>query len=198
MSRPFFPIFVLLLVVCGCCWATAQDAAQPAAVAGRSQPHVKELPIPAGATDLTYMKRRGDIRCRVTTDVQPTGEFYAKQLAEQRWTKSGKDNVQRDFWVQKFGRGPLTLEVRVDRRAGGSEVRLTPAGLLWDEDLAPFAKDLPLPTTATVIEYDDFFESIKFHSPDNVKTVADFLSRQLAEKNGPPPMPTSSPTARRV
>src|SRR5262245_30355854 len=116
---------------------------------------VKNLPIPEGATDISFMKRRGDIRFKVATDFKETGEWYAKQLGAQRWTKSGKDNLQKSFWVQKFARDKLLLEVRVDRRDGGSEVRLTPTGLLWDEDLAPHAKDLPITEDATDVMYED-------------------------------------------
>src|SRR5262245_16162443 len=44
---------------------------------------VKNLPIPEGATDISFMKRRGDIRFKVTSDVRETGDWYAKQLAAQ-------------------------------------------------------------------------------------------------------------------
>lgn len=143
---------------------------------------VRDIPIPDGATDITYMKRRGDVRFQVTSDFKTLGNFYAKQLGEQRWTKSEKDNLQRNFWVQTFGKDKLSLEVRVDSRDGGSEVRLTPKGLMWDEDDQPRPKDLPIPKDATDVEYVDFFQWIKFKSPSNVKTVADFLSKELAEK----------------
>src|SRR5262245_10950969 len=151
--------------------------------ASGDDPRVKDLPIPEGATDVSFMKRRGDIRFKVTSDVKETGDWYAKQLGAQRWTKSGKDNLQKSFWVQKFAKDKVSLEVRVDRREGGSEVRLTPSGLLWDEDLAPHAKDLPIATDATDVKYDDFFESIEFNSPSNVKAIADFLSENLEKNN---------------
>src|SRR5262245_6039436 len=32
--------------------------------------HVRDIPIPDGATDVTYVKGRGDIRFKVTTDVK--------------------------------------------------------------------------------------------------------------------------------
>src|SRR5262249_28097198 len=67
-------------------------------------------------------------------------------------------------------------------RDGGSEVRLTPKGLKWDEDDQPTPKDLPLPKDAKEIEYDDFFESIKFKTPSNVQETAEFLMKELAEK----------------
>jgi hypothetical protein len=147
--------------------------------AASDEPHVRDLPIPEGATEVTIMKRRGDIRFMVESDVKPTGDFYAMRLAAQGWTKSGKDNVQRTFWVQKFAKGKSSLEVRVDRREGGSEVRLTPKGMLWDEDLAPHARDLPIPDDATDVEYEDFFERIEFNCPLSVKAAADFLSENL-------------------
>jgi hypothetical protein len=42
---------------------------------------------------------------------------------------------------------------------------------------------LPLPTDAKEIQYDDFFESIEFKSPSNVKTIADFLTQELGKRN---------------
>lgn len=143
---------------------------------------VSEIPILEGATDLSIMKRRGDIRFQVPTDFKTTGNNYAKTLAELKWTKSGKDNLQRNFWVQNFAKNKSSLEVRVDSRGGGSEVRLTPKGLMWEEDDQPTPKDLPLPKDATEIEYDDFFESIEFKSPSSVKELTDFLTQQLTEK----------------
>jgi hypothetical protein len=144
---------------------------------------VKDLPIPAGASDVSFMKRRGDVRFMVNSDFKATGSFYAKKLTELKWNKSGKDNLQRDFWVQKFGKDKMSLEVRVDSRGTGSEVRLTPSGLMWEEDDQPSPKDLPLPKDATDITYDDFFESIEMKSPSNVKTLAETLSKELAERN---------------
>ena len=104
---------------------------------------VKGLPIPEGATDISSMKERGDVRFNVTSDFKTIGSFYAKQLGEQRWTKSEKDNLQRDFWVQTFAKDKMSLEVRVAKREGGCEVRLTPTGgLLWDADDQPSQRDL--------------------------------------------------------
>jgi hypothetical protein len=143
---------------------------------------VRDIPIPDGATDVSYMKRRGDVRFQVSSDFKTAGNFYAKNLAEQKWAKSGKDNLQRNFWVQRFARDKLSLEVRVDSRGGGSEVRLTPKGLLWDEDDQPTPKDLPSPKDASQVEYDDFFESIAFKSPSNVKATAEFLTEELGER----------------
>src|SRR5262245_3815378 len=51
---------------------------------------VRDIPLPDGATDVSYMKDRGDIRFRVTTDFKTAGNFYAKKLAEQKWTKPEK------------------------------------------------------------------------------------------------------------
>jgi hypothetical protein len=143
---------------------------------------VRDIPIPDGATDVSYMKRRGDIRFQVKLDFKTAGNFYANKLAEQKWTKSGKDNLQRNFWVQRFAKDKLSLEVRAESRDGGSEVRLTPRGLLWDEDDQPTPKDLPLPKDAAELKYDDFFESIEFKSPSNVKAIAEFLTKELGER----------------
>jgi hypothetical protein len=54
--------------------------------------------------------------------------------------------------------------------------------MMWEEDDQPTPKDLPLPAEATEVEYDDFFGSIEFKSPSNVKTVAEFLSRELEKR----------------
>jgi len=150
--------------------------------AGGEELRVKELPIPDGASDISFMKRRGDVRFTVDSDFKTLGNFYAKKLAELKWSKSGKDNLQRDFWVQTFSKDKMSLEVRVDGRGTGSEVRLTPNGLMWEEDDQPTPKDLPLPKNATEIEYDDFFESIEMKSPSDVKTLADTLSQELVER----------------
>ena len=128
---------------------------------------VKDLPVPDGASDISFMKRRGDVRFTVDSDFKTTGNFYAKKLLDLKWTKSGKDNQQRTFWVQQFTKDKMSLEVRVDNRGTGSEVRLTPQGLMWEEDDQPSPKDLPLPKDATDIKYDDFFESIEMKSPSN-------------------------------
>lgn len=167
---PFLPlvIFCVLIVF------SAQVRAQ--------QLRVSEIPILDGASDVSIMKRRGDIRFQVPTDFKTTGNSYAKMLAELKWTKSGKDNLQRNFWVQNFAKNKSSLEVRVDSEGSGSEVRLTPKGMMWEEDDQPTPKDLPLPKEITELEYDDFFESIEFKSPSSVKELTEFFSQQLSEK----------------
>ena len=124
---------------------------------------VRDLPTPEGATDITYVKRRGDVRLQVPGDFKSVGAFYASQLTEQGWKKTGRDNLQSNFQVQTFSKDNATLEVRVDSRGEGSEVRLTPKGMMWEEDDQPSPKDLPLPADAMALEYDDFFESIEFY-----------------------------------
>ncbi len=143
---------------------------------------VRDIPIPEGATDVSFMKRRGDVRFQVSSDFKTAGNFYAKKLVEQKWAKSGKDNLQRNFWVQTFAKEKSSLEVRVDSRGEGSEVRLTPKGLMWEEDDQPTPKDLPLPKDAKGLKYDHFFESIEFKSPSTVKVIAESLSKDLIEK----------------
>lgn len=143
---------------------------------------VKDLPVPEGASDVSFMKRRGDVRFTMNSDFKSAGNYYAKKLAELKWSKSGRDNLQRNFWVQKFAKDKMSLEVRVDSRGKGSEVRLTPQGLMWEEDDQPRPKDLPLPKDAADIEYDGFFESIKMTSPSNVKALAETLSKELTER----------------
>ncbi len=143
---------------------------------------VKDLPIPEEATEITYLKRRGDVRFQMASDFKTVGSFYLKKLTESKWTKSGRDNLQRNFQVQTFTKGNVSLEVRVDSRGTGSEVRLTPKGMMWEEDDQPTPKDLPLPADATELEYDDFFESIEFKCASDVKTVVEFLSQELEQR----------------
>ncbi len=170
-NKPCFVVIMLVLSLIGVSSLAVAD-----------ETRVRDLPIPEGATDITFVKRRGDVRFQVTTDFKATGGFYAKNLAEQQWNKSGKDNLQRDFWVQTFSKDAVSLEVRVDSTDGGSEVRLTPKGMTWEEDDQPTPKDLPLCPDATEIEYDDFFESIEFKSSSDVKTVVEYLSAELEKR----------------
>lgn len=151
-------------------------------VAPADEMRVMDLPIPEGATDITYVKQRGDVRCQVKSDFKTAGDSYAKKLSEQKWTKSAKDNLQSNFWVQTFSQGQATLVVRVSSRKGGSDVRLTPTGMRWEEDDQPTPKDLPIPDEATAIEYEDFFESIEFKTPSNLKTVVKFLTEEFKKR----------------
>ena len=166
--------FVAAMVVLGWFNVSTQGVAD--------ETRIRDLPIPEGATEITYVKRRGDVRFGMNSDFKTVGNFYAKTLAEQQWTKSGKDNLQSSFWVQTFSKGNASVEVRVADRQGGSEVRLTPQGMMWQEDDQPTAKDIPLAADAKEIEYDDFFESIEFKSSSNVKTVVESLTQELEKK----------------
>lgn len=146
------------------------------------EPRVQEIPIPKDASDVSYMRKRGDIRFKVSLDMKTAGNFYATTLKEQQWTKSGKDNLQKNFWVQSFAKNHCKLEVRVDQRDGSCEIRLTPTGFAWDEDLAPRPKDLPIPEDAKEIKYDDFFERIEFQSATPLDRLADFYVSKLDPK----------------
>ena len=42
---------------------------------------VRDLAISAEATDITFIKRRGDVRIQVTSDFKTMGGFYARKLA---------------------------------------------------------------------------------------------------------------------
>ena len=145
-------------------------------------PRVQEIPLPKDAADVTYVRRRGDIRFKVATDMKTSGSFYATTLKEQQWTKAAKDNLQKNFWVQSFSKNELKLEVRVDMRDGGCEIRLTPTGFAWDEDAAPRPKDLPIPEDAKELKFDDFFERIEFQSATPVDQLADFYVHKLDAK----------------
>src|SRR5262249_27836569 len=101
---------------------------------------------------------------------------------KQQWTKSKKDNLQKNFWVQSFAKKDLALEVRVDQQGSGCEIRLTPKGFAWDEDLAPRPKDLPIPEDAKEIKYDDFFEWIEFQSATPLDRLAEFYVGKLDAK----------------
>lgn len=143
------------------------------------EPRVQDIPLPKDATDATYVRRRGDIRFKVDSDMKTAGNFYTTALTEQKWAKAKKDNLQKNFWVQTFSKNNLTLEVRVDQQVDGCEVRLTPKGFLWDEDLAPRPKDLPIPEDANGVEYDDFFERIEFQSATALDDLAKFYVTKL-------------------
>ena len=143
---------------------------------------VTDLHIPEAATDASHMKRRGDVRFKMPSDFKTFGTYYAKILTQQQWRKSARDNLQRNFWVQTFAKETATLVVRVSREKTGCAVRLTPTGLMWEEDDQPTPKDLPLPKDATNVEYSDFFERINFKSPSDVRTIAEFLSTELEKR----------------
>lgn len=152
------------------------------APASAQKMRVVELPVIEGADDVSYMKGRGDVRYQVASDFKTAGTFYAKKLTELRWTKSKKDNLQRNFWVQTFSKDGMSLVVRVSKEKKGSAVRLTPKGLMWEEDDQPTPKDLPYPEDAAEIEYNDFLGWIDYKSPSDVKTVAKYLSTELVKK----------------
>ena len=143
---------------------------------------VHDLPIAEGATEVTYVKRRGDVRFKVAADFKTVGQYYARTLTAQQWKKSGRDNLQRSFWVQKFTKGTAKLEVRVANRDGGSDVRLTPKGMAWEEDNQPTPQDVPIPEDATDVEYKDVVEWIRFNSPSDLKSVVSFLSTELEKR----------------
>lgn len=143
---------------------------------------VRDIKLPKDATDATYSKSRGDVRFKVSMDMKAAGEFFKNELTKDQWTKPKKDNLQKSFWVQTFSKQGKTLEVRTDNRDGGCEVRLTPTGLLWDEDLAPLVKDIPVPSDASEVKYDDFFESIEFQHTLSTKELSDFYAQKLDSK----------------
>lgn len=146
------------------------------------EPRVQDIPMPKDASDVTYVRKRGDIRFKVMSDMKTAGEFYAGKLKEQQWAKSGKDNLQRNFTVQTYAKGNTKLEVRVDQRGDGCEIRLTPTGFVWDEDLAPKPKDLPIPDDAKETKFDDFFERIEFQSATAIDKLAAFYTDKLDPK----------------
>jgi len=150
--------------------------------AAAADPGVREIPLPADASDVTYVRSRGDIRGKVATDLKTTGDFYATTLAAQGWTKAKKDNSQRNFRVQTFAKPGLSLEVRVDQRAAGCEIRLTPQGFAWDEDLAPRPEDLPIAEDAKDVEYEDFFQRIEYRSSLSPERLASFYAEKLDPK----------------
>ncbi|MFO0883856.1 MAG: hypothetical protein U0894_06680 [Pirellulales bacterium] len=143
---------------------------------------VQDIPVPKEATEISYNKSRGDIRMKFPGDMKAAGEFYRAQLTQQQWTKPGKDNVQAKFWVQTFQKGKQELVVRTESRPGGSDIRVTPKGFLWDEDLAPRPEDIPIPENALELEYDDFFQRIEFKHKLSLKELVDFYSSKLPEK----------------
>ena len=143
---------------------------------------VAEVPLFDGAADVSFMKRRGDVRYQAGKDFRTVGEYYAKTLTQQKWRKSKRDNLQKSFWVQTFSKGGATLEVRVAKRGNGSDVRLTPKGMMWAEDDQPTPKDLPYPEDAKAFEYNDFSGSIEYLSGSDVKSLAKFLETELVKR----------------
>ena len=146
------------------------------------EPLVTDIPLPKDATGVSYMKSRGDIRLKTANDMKSAGEFYQSLLGQQQWTKSEKDNLQKNFWVQTFVKQNRKLVVRVEMREGGCEIRLTPKGFLWDEDLAPHPKDIPIPEVAEGLKYDDFFESIEYQHKFTPEQLVAFYNAKLDSK----------------
>ena len=151
-------------------------------LANAQEPRVQEIPFPAEAKDISYSKSRGDIRMTFSEDMKAAGEFYRNELTKNQWAKSGKDNVQARFWVQTFKKGNLELVIRTENKGTGSDIRVTPKGFLWDEDLAPRPEDIPVPADAAGIEYDDFFERIKFEHKSTFKEMVEYYNAKLPEK----------------
>ncbi|MDV6029981.1 MAG: hypothetical protein F9B45_07710 [Phycisphaera sp. RhM] len=144
---------------------------------------VRDLIVPDGATEYSMMKRRGDVRFQLPSDFKTVGKHYAQKLTEQGWRLSARDNLQSSFWVQTFAKNNMTLVVRVSEEKGGSAVRLTPTGMMWEEDDQPTPKELPIPDDATEIEYSDFFETVEFKTSSDLETVQKYLIEELEKRN---------------
>nr|WP_095740453.1 hypothetical protein [Rhodopirellula sp. SM50] len=144
---------------------------------------VRNLLVPDGATEYSMMKRRGDVRFQMPSDFKTVGKLYAQKLTEQGWRKSARDNLQSSFWVQTFAKNKMTLVVRVSEEQGGSAVRLTPTGMMWEEDDQPTPKELPIPDDATDLDYSDFFETVEFKTSSDLKTVQKYLIEELEKRN---------------
>lgn len=114
-------------------------------IALAEEPRVKEIPLPEEAGSVSYSKSRGDIRMQYPGDFKQAGEFYRQKLTQEGWSKAGKDNLQKSFWVQTFTKDNRELQVRTSNAGTGSEIRLTPKGYLWEEDLSPRPKSIPIP-----------------------------------------------------
>jgi hypothetical protein len=149
------------------------------AVSSSQELHVREIPLPKEATDVSYMKSRGDIRMLFPGDMKKAGEFYQMELTKQQWIKSVKDNVQKNFWVQTFKKQNRELEIRTEVEDVGSEIRITPKGYLWDEDFTPRPEDIPIPENAQQLKYDDFLSEIVFQCDDSPKQLVDFYASKL-------------------
>ncbi|WP_145389074.1 hypothetical protein [Stieleria neptunia] len=174
MLRKLFHSVAALLVVSGI------GVGVPAAA---QEMRVRNLIVPDGATEYSMMKRRGDVRFQMPSDFRSVGKDYAQKLTQQGWRKSARDNLQSSFWVQTFAKGNMTLVVRVSEEDGGSAVRLTPTGMMWEEDDQPTPKELPIPDDATELEYSDFFETVEFRTPSDLKTVQKYLVEELEKRN---------------
>ncbi|WP_182865071.1 hypothetical protein [Stieleria mannarensis] len=174
MSRRLLHSVAALLVLSAIVFPAPSDA---------QEMRVRDLIVPEGATQYSMMKRRGDVRFQLPSDFKSVGNLYAQKLTEQGWRKSAKDNLQSSFWVQTFAKGNVSLVVRVSEEGGGTAVRLTPTGMMWEEDDQPTPKELPIPDDATDLEYSDFFETVEFKSPSDLKTTQQYLVQELEKRN---------------
>ena len=161
---------------------TAVTALLICGLASAQEQHVQEIPFPQEAKEISYSKSRGDIRMTFPKDMKAAGEFYRNELTKNQWTKSGKDNVQARFWVQTFKKGNLELVIRTENRGSGCDIRVTPKGFLWDEDLAPRPQDIPVPEDAANVNYDDFFQRIEFEHKSSFKEMVEYYNTKLPEK----------------
>ncbi|QEF99061.1 hypothetical protein Mal15_31200 [Stieleria maiorica] len=174
MSRRLLHSVAALLVLSAIVFPAPADA---------QEMRVRDLIVPDNATQYSMMKRRGDVRFQLPSDFKSVGNLYAQKLTEQGWRKSARDNLQSSFWVQTFAKGNVLLVVRVSEEGGGTAVRLTPTGMMWEEDDQPTPKELPIPDDATDLEYSDFFETVEFKSPSDLKTTQQYLVQELEKRN---------------
>jgi hypothetical protein len=100
---------------------------------------VRDLPVPEGAAEITfYEAARGMFRFQVRSDFKTTGGFYSARLAGAKMDQiRQRQPTAQLLGTEVFRRVNVSLEVRVDSRPGGSEVRLTPNGMMWEEDDQP-------------------------------------------------------------
>ncbi|HZN34370.1 MAG TPA: hypothetical protein VFB80_11145 [Pirellulaceae bacterium] len=95
--------------------------------------NVRDLPLPEGASEVTYKKLVEMITYKCPSDVKTTATFLMEKLAAGGWDKSGPDLVTPASAIIARKRGGATLRLIITPSDDGSEVKLFTTGLAWDE-----------------------------------------------------------------
>lgn len=94
--------------------------------------NVKDLAIPATATDLEYKAIVKHVQFNNPADVKATCADFTAKLAAQGWTKDGADLVTPKSAILKRKRGEAKLTIFVKPQGTGSEVKMFTEGLEWE------------------------------------------------------------------
>jgi hypothetical protein len=100
--------------------------------------NVKELPIPADATDVEYKKLVQHVGFKSPGDYKTVAAELVKKLTAQGWKIDGADRVAATpkippkSYILSCKRGDATLTVFVKPAEAGSEVTIFSKGLVWE------------------------------------------------------------------